>query len=178
MSELLTPREIAKAWIPLNQIKEPKDMVFIEGEAIAKAQLAKVRDRPDEDIVFEPKSVRIVKGKVNKKAKGEFVTDAVEMDRPDREKIAKRLNTILDQPMDGVYQVGSKVYLHHFEKTLWIDQISALFDEEGIRKDERERILAIIDEWYELSEEDWEAKYGRDATTFLDFLRQALKEGK
>ena len=39
---LLTDEEIAKNWIPLNQIREPKDMVWLEGKAIAQAQLKKV----------------------------------------------------------------------------------------------------------------------------------------
>lgn len=38
----LTDEEIAKAWVPLNQIVKPQDMVFIEGKAIAQAQARKL----------------------------------------------------------------------------------------------------------------------------------------
>ncbi len=35
---VMSREQIALSWIPLNQIKEPKEMVFIEGQAIATVQ--------------------------------------------------------------------------------------------------------------------------------------------
>ena len=168
MSKLLRPEEYPDTTEELGSMggKAYPNNIFYEGvKAGAKAQLAKVRDRPDEIKQEVINTLAMVenelcfggnwedaKARINR---CRLVLDKAQLvkvrDRPDREELART-------PIE-THKYGGKRYL-----TLdGIDQISALFD--GIRKAERERVMKGI------------RKLGYEgAFTVADW--QALTEGK
>lgn len=85
--------------------------------------------------------IKVNKSLLNRLCKAQLA----KVQKADRPELRKLLNGILDQPMDGIYEVGSKVYLHQHEKTFWLDQIITLMpDVEEAKREERERTLSDI----------------------------------
>ena len=224
MSELLTPEEMQRVIYSI-PVRAPGEDYSRLMEAVANAQLAKVRDRPDEYVAV---SIGVLEALVNRLDVDEDLAEIKaigyalivlkhrdrpvcpkcggvgylpdddtgepnppvggircpvcegtgEARRPDREKIAEEIYSDARRHMLTFPERHTPTWaeLDDRRKSRYrtlADQISTLFDEEGIRKDEQKRIRDII---VQLAGEN-------PLCTIHHFLRDekvklALKEGK